>query len=233
MGLFSSNYDRPGPGIDKDAPPKKGLVLFFDIYFRAFWELIKLNFIFILFCIPIVTIGPACAAMSKVTMLMVRERPFFVFSDFFEAFKKEFKQSFATGLLIGLLSVMLLVGMRFYLQAAAQNPLMYVLWFLFIVMAFMLGMACIYVYPLIVTVSLPLKSIFKNALLLSIICLKHSLPALIAILVIGGGGLLYFPLTIPLFLVFLLSLISFICSFAAWPGMKKYVAGGQAEEQQD
>lgn len=231
MGLFGGNYNKPGPGIDKNAPPKKGLALFFDIYIRAFWELIKLNLIFLLFSIPIVTIGPAYAAMSKVTMLMIRERPFFVFSDFWAAFKAEFKQSFITGLLTAVLSIMMFVGMRFYLAAAAQNQMMYALWFLLVAISFILAMACIYVYPLIVTVSLPLKAIYKNAMLLSIVCLKHSLPALLVIIIIGGGSFLFFPFSIPIILLLLFSHISFISGFTAWPGIKKYVAGEDISEQ--
>ena len=36
MGLFTPNYVKPGPGIDKDAPPKTGLALFFEIFIREF-----------------------------------------------------------------------------------------------------------------------------------------------------------------------------------------------------
>ena len=31
-GLF--NYDKEGPGVDKNAPKKKGFIVFFEIYFK-------------------------------------------------------------------------------------------------------------------------------------------------------------------------------------------------------
>ncbi|MBQ8301428.1 MAG: DUF624 domain-containing protein [Clostridia bacterium] len=52
MGIFNSNYSKPGPGIDKNAPKKKGLALFYEIFFRKFWKLIQLNLLYILTLIP-------------------------------------------------------------------------------------------------------------------------------------------------------------------------------------
>lgn len=56
MGLFNS-YVKPGPGVSKDAPQKTAFFLFFDIYFRKFWDLIKVNLLYfisiVLFFIPV------------------------------------------------------------------------------------------------------------------------------------------------------------------------------------
>lgn len=52
MGIFNSNYSKPGPGISKDAPKKKGLSLFYEIFFRKFWKLIQLNLLYLLTIIP-------------------------------------------------------------------------------------------------------------------------------------------------------------------------------------
>ncbi len=51
MGFFG-NYSTPGPGIDKNAPKKKGLNLFYEIFFRKFWALIKLNLLYLVTIIP-------------------------------------------------------------------------------------------------------------------------------------------------------------------------------------
>lgn len=50
FGFF--NYDKPGPGVRKDEPPKKGVALFFDILFRKFGKFVTLNLVYILFSIP-------------------------------------------------------------------------------------------------------------------------------------------------------------------------------------
>ena len=32
MGLFTRNFDKPGPGVSPDAPAKKGAARFFEIF---------------------------------------------------------------------------------------------------------------------------------------------------------------------------------------------------------
>ncbi len=52
-GLFGFfDYTKPGPGIPKDAPPKPRIVVFFGILQRKFWNLVKINLLFMLFNIP-------------------------------------------------------------------------------------------------------------------------------------------------------------------------------------
>lgn len=46
------DYTTPGPGVDKNAPPKKGIALFGDILQRRFWKMVSLNLIYLLFSIP-------------------------------------------------------------------------------------------------------------------------------------------------------------------------------------
>ncbi len=62
MGLFGGNWASPGPGVDKDAPQKKGLFLYFEIFFRKFWNLIHSNVLYftasILFLIMLYTFAP-------------------------------------------------------------------------------------------------------------------------------------------------------------------------------
>lgn len=52
MGLFGGNYSKPGPGVYKNAPEKKGLNLFYEIFFRKFWKLIQLNLMYIVTLLP-------------------------------------------------------------------------------------------------------------------------------------------------------------------------------------
>ncbi|HEX9058987.1 MAG TPA: hypothetical protein VF941_02275 [Clostridia bacterium] len=55
FGFF--DYSKPGPGVDKDEPPKARFYTFIDIYMRKFRGLIKLNLLFSLFNIPAIVIS--------------------------------------------------------------------------------------------------------------------------------------------------------------------------------
>lgn len=52
MGLFNPNYSKPGPGVSKDEPRREGLGRFYQILVRKFWDLIKLNLLYIVTLIP-------------------------------------------------------------------------------------------------------------------------------------------------------------------------------------
>jgi len=55
MGIFRS-YDKPGPGIDKDAPKKKGLFLYLELLKRKFGRLMQASMLLFLCSIPMLMI---------------------------------------------------------------------------------------------------------------------------------------------------------------------------------
>lgn len=58
MGFLGfGNYSKPGKGVKKDEAEKKRFFEFFDIFSRKISKLIKLNLIFMLFCIPSIAIA--------------------------------------------------------------------------------------------------------------------------------------------------------------------------------
>lgn len=65
-------------------------------------DLIFLNVLYILCCIPIFTMGAANTALNYVAMKMAREENDGVFSEFFSSFRRNFKQSLPlTGIWLG------------------------------------------------------------------------------------------------------------------------------------
>lgn len=53
MGFFSHHYDKPGPGVDPDAPKKRSFFRFFEILSRKFWKIGQVNLIYSIVIIPI------------------------------------------------------------------------------------------------------------------------------------------------------------------------------------
>lgn len=50
FGLF--DYSRPGKGVNKNEPEKKGAALFFELLTRKFWNYIKLSILYAVTCVP-------------------------------------------------------------------------------------------------------------------------------------------------------------------------------------
>ena len=53
MGLFKANYAKPGPGVSKDAPQKRRIIVFFEILGRKYWKLAQANLVFLAMCLVI------------------------------------------------------------------------------------------------------------------------------------------------------------------------------------
>ena len=52
MGIFNRNFNKPGPGVNKDEPRKKGFARFFELLIRDFGDLVKLNMILFICVLP-------------------------------------------------------------------------------------------------------------------------------------------------------------------------------------
>lgn len=50
--MFRKNYSKPGPGVEKRDPNQSRISIFFEILRGKFWDLLKLNLLYVLFSIP-------------------------------------------------------------------------------------------------------------------------------------------------------------------------------------
>lgn len=221
MRLFLFNYNKEGPGVNRNALPKEGLALFLEIFIREFTSLIKLNLFFIVSCIPIITIGPALGAMTAVTIKMVKDEPSDLYYDFKVAFKKNWKSSFLIGLFA--LILMIILGRILIFFIMSEGFVYNVASSIVIILGIISGFLLIYVYPMSVSVELPLRIVIKNSFLLSILYIKYSILTFILCLGLFEVSIMLFPFTIPIVLFCTFSFMSFFSSFCAWHGIKKYI----------
>ena len=73
--FFRKDYAKPGPGIEPDAPEKTGIGRFAEILSLECVTLVKLNLLFLLTCLPVVTIPAAVFALNQVTRMMILDQP--------------------------------------------------------------------------------------------------------------------------------------------------------------
>ncbi|WP_180955570.1 YesL family protein [Bacillus sp. V33-4] len=149
-----------------------------------------LNTLWLLTCLPILTIFPATAAMFGVVREWKNRKDIQIFSAFFCLFKENFKQSFLIGTLWMAFAGLLLGD--FIITNQLNSDVKYILFSFF----FLLGILClivsIYIFPVSVHYQASLAKVIKNALLLSISRLHYTF---LSILIIAGAIVLclYFP----------------------------------------
>lgn len=56
MGFFGGGYDKPGRGVDKNAPKKKGLFLYIELISRKFTNFLHAGILYSLFSIPLIVL---------------------------------------------------------------------------------------------------------------------------------------------------------------------------------
>lgn len=185
-------------------------------------DLILLNILFLLTCLPIFTMGAAATALYTMCFRFMREEYRGIVKPYFQAFRDNFSQSTLIWLLL-----LLVVGpglYYFHLVFSLDSLLRY-LGFLFVLLALLSAMTASYAFPWISQFENTIPQALKNALIL---CLSH-LPRSFAILVINN-----LPLIIWFFSPELFIQISFLWAalyFAAaaymnsgilWPVFKPY-----------
>lgn len=224
--MFGFNsYTKPGKGIGKNEPKKTGFDLFFDIFKREFWAICGLNLLFIVCCLPIVTIGASYAAMHSVLVKMVRDTPILLMADFKKGFKDNFKQGTIAMFINILCCAFLFIAYFFYLEVFP------VLSYVIIGVTAIITMFGNYVFPLLVSVELPLKAIYKNSVMIGMLCLGQTVLNVIYFYGIITLGVLMFPVSIPYVIFIGFSLSALVNCFMAYKGIKKYAIAPPPPEE--
>ena len=235
MGLFSINYNKPGPGVSKDAPVKKPFFRFWEVYFRKFFDLIKLNMLFaiptavtivlvfafgffisginqslsFLGYLPFVLLSPFVAGLTFVCRNYAREEHAFILSDFWDAVKNNWKQFLVNGLICYVFYMLMSVAISFYSTQDQKNSLLYVPLVVCLVLAFLFICAQFYIPVMIITFDLSLSKIYKNALIFAIVGLWRNLMLIAIIGVFILAAVIFFLVLPPLAIMVLLVLLIF------------------------
>lgn len=263
MGLFSINYNKPGPGIDKDAPKKPAFFIFFEVFKRKFWNLLKISIMYAIFNIPavimsyfitsmflqkitvdggfgdlyirmffgaifmmmtMVTFGPVQAGITYILRNYSREEHSFIWWDFKEHFKKNFKQGIIVTLIDFVILYLLAISINFY---SSLNSIIGAAAIGFVIMTMLLfTMMHFFIYPMMVTVELSTKNLYKNALIFSILKFFPNLLMLVINIAVVFGAFYNIIVGVILYVFLLPGVVNLMNCFYADPIIRKYVATG-------
>jgi len=134
-------------------------------FFSRLLDMIKLNVLWFLFSLPIVTIGASTAAAFAVTLKMVDEREGYIAKQFWTAFKANLKQGIPTGLLNLFFVYALYLDFQLF-HAVEGNPIIFLI--LGIVGSVMCFGYFIYTYALMARYDNTLLKTIKNSMDISV-----------------------------------------------------------------
>lgn len=152
----------------------------FFSFMNRLGDLVFLNLVFLITCIPIVTIGDALISLYSVSLRMARGEEGYVVRGYFKAFKENFKQGLCVGIVLEIILTILGLDAWFLYHStesyrnAGLMVTVAALVFLVMVMQFL--------FPLMARYENTISNTIRNAVLLSI----SKLPYTIALILIGA-----------------------------------------------
>lgn len=173
-------------------------------FLDIFAHFVLLNTLWLILCVPILTIFPATTALYAVVRKWVTEGiDAGAVTLFFTSFKRNFKKSFIIGLFWLLAGLILYLDLSIILQTEFTGRFLIFILLVFSVILYMF--VSIYVFFFLVQYELSISSTIKNALILSVSRLLHSLLFLVII-----AGALFITFYFKFFMIILGSMLAFI-----------------------
>lgn len=149
--------------MEKTNPLKESL----GNFLRNLWDLMILNWLWLLCCLPLVTIGPATCGLFAVTLKLVRGEPVYAAKDFFRNFRDNFKPALLLGLLTTVILVVACGDIWFALQQTGSFRSMYLVIGILVASVFLTLFS--YVFALMAMFENPLKAQIANAFKLAFV----------------------------------------------------------------
>ena len=168
---------------------KNKLKASFSRFMYAMADLMILNLLTLLCCLPVITLGPAFTALYSITLKIARDEPVSTIREYFAAFKSNFKQALVLGI-IALFAAAVIFADGVYAFSVEGTAKIVFCIVTGIVCALFLTYTC-YVFALQAKFENSVKAHIKNAFLL-------------AFLTPGKTVLMWIILASPFLLIFLL-----------------------------
>lgn len=128
-----------------------------------------LIFMTLLIMIPCIAItGPFTAGMCYVTRNWARDEHAFVWSDYKDAIKANWKQGLAVSAITGCVPFLVYICWRFYGNMAAENGIWIIPQMFILMLGLLWALAVTYMYPMMVTYKMNLRTILRNSFILAI-----------------------------------------------------------------
>lgn len=196
MQWLRDMWTREGPGIPKDAPRKTGLALFAATIGREWWEMVKLNILFILASLPLVTIPAALVAMASVCVAYTEDRNTWLLRDFTGAFRQHFARATLLGVAMIVLPGICILAVASYWQAAKDNLIFTVpLAIGAAATVFLLVFAC-HIIVLMAMARMPVARMFRLAALASLMRPLPVLAALAFVACLWLAHVMFYPVSV-------------------------------------
>ena len=186
----------PGKGVETPIPSTGPQRMWFIIK-NNYIQMMLLNLLFIVFCLPVITIPAALAGMTKILVKWTRDDNVYFWQDFFSEFKTDFFKRLIAWLFLNLTPVS--ISLYPYILGFGREGSI-VLLILTGSLSFLIQS---YLFPIFVTLDLSVWAAVKNAFILTFLEWKNSLSILFTSGILYSACFLFTLYALPFFVLFL------------------------------
>lgn len=126
-------------------------------FLGKFWDLVRLNFMWLLFSLPVITIGASTVAAYSVAMKMVDDEEGYVARSFVSAFKANFRQGTVMGLVF--LAATYAIYLDYEINRVSEEGS---------IILIVIGIVSVFVYVTAMLYAFPLLARYENGIVATI-----------------------------------------------------------------
>lgn len=198
------------------------------IFLTGVFDVMFLGFLWLMFSLPIITIGASTTAVYYTVVKGIRRKRGYIWKNFWGSFKMNFFQ--ATLLWVGSIILDGSLALGIYLTVTDMDGMgARILMFLCIVVLVLILLMDMYFFPVLSRFKMSLKEIIKTCFILGIKHLPVSIICLV-IFVANVAAIYACVLTFPLALLFMGPLFNWIYSLPMETVLKKYTPAYDEED---
>lgn len=188
-------------------------------------DIIFLSVLWVVFCIPIITIGPANTALYYTTVKVIRRERGYLFREFFKSFRLNFKRGAIIGVALTVTFAILALDitfMRASIDNASINPILFGVYLTLVVFVVCISL---YIFPVLSRFSMTVKQLVKAS---SFMAIRHLLSTIVMLIIQAAAiALIYI---MPLFIFFIPVTAALLSSLVMERILKKYTPVSDNEE---
>ncbi|MBO5197386.1 MAG: YesL family protein [Lachnospiraceae bacterium] len=187
-----------------------------------------LSILWIVCCIPFITIGPATSALYYVMVKVIRRGRGYVFREFVHSFKENFKVGAISTIILLIAAAVLVIDYQFAKQMIEQSSTLgNVLYAVYFAVIIIVCLMTVFIFPILSRFTLKVKDLFKTTFFMSI---RHLPTSILLILIVVVSAVAIWLTVIGAILI--PAVCAWICSFLIERIFKKYMPKPEESDEE-
>lgn len=192
-----------------------------------------LSIIYVIFCIPVITIGAATTSLYYVGAKVLRHDRSYVWTEFWRSFKQNFAPATVLFAIFALIYGVLYININMVGITDAESEYGGYLAGAYIAIAIALSCVMAYVFCVLSRFTMKIPQIFRFSLYLAFRHFLHTLLLLVILFVAGFGVYAGFVVQIPILLLFVPGTAAFLYTFPMEHLLRKYTPKSEEKYTED